>query len=215
MRILVFLAELNSLELCAGDVGNAYLEAYTQEKVCFIAGKEFEDYGHSGHLLMIVKALYGLKTSGAHWHEKLADSLRCLEYVSSKADSDLWMKDCGDHWSYLCVWVDDLLYAGKDAAGFYDSLKKLGFKLKGVGTPTYHLGGDFVRVNEPESILTWGAFTYVKRMMANYQQIFKEPVPKHEVHAPLEPGDHPESDDSPLLDEAGIKIYWQMIGELQ
>jgi hypothetical protein len=61
----------------------------------------------------------------------------------------------------------------------------MGFKLKGVGTPTYHLGGDFVCVNELE---------------------FKEPVLKHEVHAPLEPGDHPESDDSLLLDEAGIKI---------
>jgi hypothetical protein len=67
------------LELCAGDVGNAYLEAFMQEEVCLIFGKEFEDYGHSGHLLMIVKAVYGLKTSGARWHEKLANTLLQLQ----------------------------------------------------------------------------------------------------------------------------------------
>jgi len=215
MRILVFLSELNDLELCAGDIGNAYLEAYTQEKVCFVGGKEFEDHGHYGHLLVIVRALYGLKTSGARFHEKFADTMRQLGYFPSKADTDVWMKDCGTHWEYVCTWVDDLLYAGKNSKGFYDSLKALGYKLKGVGSPTYHLGGDFVRVNEPESMLTWGALTYVKRMMSNYEQIFKEQVPKREIHAALEPGDHPEVDESPLLDQEGIKIYWQLIGEMQ
>ena len=39
--IISFLAELNGLELMAADVGNAYLEARTKEKVCFIAGPEF------------------------------------------------------------------------------------------------------------------------------------------------------------------------------
>ena len=35
LRLVTFLAELNGLELMAGDIGNAYLEAYTDEKVCF------------------------------------------------------------------------------------------------------------------------------------------------------------------------------------
>jgi len=59
VRIVLFLAELNGMDTCAGDIGNAYLEAYTQEKVCFIAGPEFAAYGHAGHLMEIVKALYG------------------------------------------------------------------------------------------------------------------------------------------------------------
>lgn len=43
MQIAIFLAELNGYEVCTGDIGNAYLEAYytTDEKVCFMAaGKE-------------------------------------------------------------------------------------------------------------------------------------------------------------------------------
>ena len=48
---------------------------------------------------------------------------------------------------------------------------------------------------------------YVKRTMANYEQMLGEPVPKCDaVHVPLEPGDHPELlDDSELLPGPGIK----------
>jgi hypothetical protein len=59
---MIFLAELNQLELWATDIGNAYLEAYTLEKVCIKAGKEFGDL--EGHTLAIAKALYGLRSSG-------------------------------------------------------------------------------------------------------------------------------------------------------
>lgn len=61
--------------------------------------------------------------------------------------------------------------------------------------------------------MTWGALTYIKRMMANYQQIFGEPVPSRPIHAPLEPGDHPELDETPLIEGQEVKNYWQMIGK--
>jgi hypothetical protein len=35
MRIAIVAAELNNLDIMVGDVSSAYLEAYTQEKVCF------------------------------------------------------------------------------------------------------------------------------------------------------------------------------------
>eukprot|EP00957_Ditylum_brightwellii_P149331 11372813-Ditylum_brightwellii.AAC.1 len=63
-------------------------------------------------------------------------------------------------------------------------------------------------------MLTWGAQNYVKRMLANYEQFFGETVSKREVHVPLESGDHPEIDDSLLLDMECIKKYWQMIGKM-
>eukprot|EP00957_Ditylum_brightwellii_P069233 5256508-Ditylum_brightwellii.AAC.1 len=37
MGMMSFLAELNDMELIAADIGNVYLEAYTDEKICFIA----------------------------------------------------------------------------------------------------------------------------------------------------------------------------------
>ena len=62
LRIVVFLSQLNRQQLWGADVGNAYLEAYTREKVYIVAGKEFDEL--EGHILIISKALYGLKTSG-------------------------------------------------------------------------------------------------------------------------------------------------------
>ena len=43
LRMVVFLSQLNDLEIWGADVGNAYLEAYTDEKLCIIAGPEFKE----------------------------------------------------------------------------------------------------------------------------------------------------------------------------
>jgi hypothetical protein len=97
----MFLAKLNGLKVEAADVGNAYLEAYTKEKLYIIAGSKFGD--HQGDVLVIVKALYGLRTSGAQFHEKFADTLHNMEFFPCKADPDVWMKDCGTHYEYIYV----------------------------------------------------------------------------------------------------------------
>ena len=50
LRIVTFLSSLNKLQLWATDVGNAYLEADTSEKVFIIAGPEFKT--KTGHVLI-------------------------------------------------------------------------------------------------------------------------------------------------------------------
>jgi len=49
--LLVFLAKLNDFDIWATDIGNAYLEVETQEKVYIIAGPEFGEL--EGHTLII------------------------------------------------------------------------------------------------------------------------------------------------------------------
>ena len=88
-RLVLFLAELNDLELWATDIGNAYLKAYTSEKLYIEAGPEFRE--RQGHILIIRKALYGLRSSGARWHDKFADCMRELGFEPCKAEPDIWM----------------------------------------------------------------------------------------------------------------------------
>ena len=59
---MIFLAEINQLELMQGDIGNTYLESYTQEQVYFIARPEF--WHLTGHTFIIDKAFYVLYSSG-------------------------------------------------------------------------------------------------------------------------------------------------------
>ena len=42
LRLAMFLAELNNLQLWRGDVGNANLQALTKENLYIVGGPEFE-----------------------------------------------------------------------------------------------------------------------------------------------------------------------------
>ena len=141
LRMVVFLSQLNDLEIWGADVGNAYLEACTDEKLCIIAGPEFKEL--QGHLLIMIKALYGTHSGGARWHDRLFDILQELKFKPSKADPDAWMRPepGGTCYEYITVYVDDLAIAAKDPQAFCNELKKkYNLKLKGVGPLEYHLG---------------------------------------------------------------------------
>ncbi len=212
IRIVTFLAELNDMELWATDIGNAYLESVTKEKVCFVAGPEFGE--RAGHTFIIYKAQYGLKSSGKRWHDKLHDVLRGMNFFPSKADEDIWMRDYGDHYEYMAVYVDDLLIASKDPQAIINQLTSPPhkFKLKGTGPVSYHLGNDFFR--DEEGVLCFGPRTYIDKMGLEYKRLFGT-APNRSVTSPLERNDHPELDTSPLLDEDGIRKYQSLIGTLQ
>jgi hypothetical protein len=106
LQIITFLSELNGLDLWATDIGNAYLEAFTMEQNYIIAGPEFGQL--EGHYLIIVKALYGLRTSGLRWHEHFADCLRNEGFSPCKAEPDIWMRLNGNLYEYVATYVDDL-----------------------------------------------------------------------------------------------------------
>jgi Reverse transcriptase (RNA-dependent DNA polymerase) len=63
VHLAFLIAALNDLEILACDVGNAYLNAPCREKVWFVAGPEFGS--RQGMVVKVVRALYGLKSSGA------------------------------------------------------------------------------------------------------------------------------------------------------
>src|SRR5687767_9949196 len=108
VRICFTLTKLNELDVCAGDIGNVYLYGKTKEKVCITARLEFGEE-LQGKTLIIYKALYGLKSSGARFHEHLFATLLSMEYKPSKADYDLWMKKVGGHYEYIARYVDDVI----------------------------------------------------------------------------------------------------------
>ena len=95
---------------------------------------------------------------------------------------------------------------------FFDTLtSKYKYILKGVGPPTYHLGGDFGR--DPDGTLFWGAKSYIDKMLSNYERMFGS-LPK-KCSCPIQKDDNPELDTSPELDEDGKRQYQSVIGALQ
>ena len=63
VRLFFLLAALNNLDVLACDIQNAYINAATKEKIWFRGGDELGS--NKGKVIIIVCALYGLKSSGA------------------------------------------------------------------------------------------------------------------------------------------------------
>ena len=206
----ILAGELNGLKAMAGDIGSAYLEAYTKEKVCFKASSAFGEL--EGHTLLIVKALYGLRTSGARYHKRFADTMRDMGFVPCMNEQDLWMRDTGDIWEFVCVYVDDLLVLLLEPKKFFASLTEdYGYQLKGVEEIKYHLGGNYTR--DPDGTLAWGASKYIQRMLENYTRMHGEPPRK--FSSPLPHDCHPELDEGPQMSHECIKKYQSLLGGLQ
>ena len=212
IRLIIFLAELNGMETWAADVGNAYLEAKTSERVYIIAGPEFGE--REGHIMVIFKALYGLRSSGKMWSQRFSDCLREMGFVPSKAEPQLWMRKNGDKWEYIGTYVDDLCASLRDPQATMDILTgKYGFKLKGVGPIVFHLGCDFW--HEDDGTFCYAPKKYLEKMMDGYTRMFGEAPSSNNISSPLEKGDHPELDTSEFLDEEGQQKYQSIIGSMQ
>ena len=122
------------------------------------------------------------------------------------------MMDKGSHWEYICTYVDDVLVMSKNLKAILDEMQRT-FKMKGVGLPTYHLGADFVR--RPNGQLSWGSNTYIKKILGQFERLFPDIKLGRCVSTLLEPGDHPELDNSESLDDKSIRLYQSLIGMLQ
>jgi hypothetical protein len=70
VRITLTLAALNDLDVEMADIENAYLTAPLTENVWTVLGPEYGD--DAGKRALIVRALYGLKSSGAAFRNHLA-----------------------------------------------------------------------------------------------------------------------------------------------
>ena len=91
LQTCLFLAELQGLECYSTDIGNAFLESTTNEKVAIVAGEEFGEL--KGHLLIFYKSCYGLKTSGAWFTELLRKFLEDeLGFKKAKVEDEIYMR---------------------------------------------------------------------------------------------------------------------------
>ena len=214
IRTGFLLGELNNLTCCAADVGNAFLYGKTKEKVYIKAGREFGK-DMNGKILIIVKSLYGLKTSAARFHECLSDKLREMGYRPSLTDADLWMIDKGTHYDYIATYVDDLLIWSRDPMAIIEKLKK-SFILKGVGAPEYYLGGDVDQLDEHWTVdavgLALSAKTYIKNLIPKFEKLLAKTFKS--VSTPMAENLHPELDKTPFLTLERTAIYRSIIGSL-
>ena len=176
VRIAFLLAALNELDILACDIGNAYLNAPCREKVWFVAGPEFGS--RQGAVIRIVRALYGLKSSGASWRAMFNNSIQDMGFRPSIADPDVYLRpfakpDGFKYYEYILVYVDDVLIVSH-APEEHLEIIKANYELNeaSVGPPTRYLGADVARVQKPKDpsgreYWAFSAETYVSNAVKN------------------------------------------------
>jgi hypothetical protein len=163
------------------DIENAYLTAPLTEKVWTVLGPEFGD--DSGKRALIVRALYGLKSTGADFRNHLAEFMKHLGWNPCRADRDLCMKaethpdDGVLYWAYILIYVDRILCVYHDPGSPLAKLDEY-FKIK-VGSikfPTFYLGAKLNNTVLLNGVVAWcmNSSKYVQSTVQNVQNYLEE-----------------------------------------
>lgn len=228
VRIAFLVAALNDLDVLAADVQNAYLNAPTKEKIYAIAGPEFGPE-RQGRPVYIVRALYGLKSSGARWRDHMAATLRGLEFTPCKADPDVWMRPAvkknGDlYYEYILTYVDDCLVVSEDPKTIMTMLgETYTLKKDSVKEPDTYLGAEIRKWNIEDSDdpkkTRWAMSSdrYIKRAVADVETELDK-IGEHlktKVSTPVAVKYRPELDVTDELDGTRATYYMSLIGILR
>lgn len=224
VRIAFLIAALNELEVLSADIGNAYLQAPAQEKVHTTAGPEFGSSCH-GQTVIIVRAMYGLKSSGAAWHAQLSETLYSMNFNPTLADPDVWFraayKDDGfDYYEYLLVYVDDILVISHQPHVIMETIRSA-YRLKEApNAPSVYLGAMIKQWNIPNEIrMVWGmsSTSYIKESIRCVEMELSKvnKILKGKPSTPMQPGYRPELDISPILNPEQANYYMSLIGILR
>ena len=228
VRIAFTIAALNDLDILAADVQNAYLNAPTRERLYTIAGMEF-GANFVGRPVLIVRALYGLKSSGARWRDHMASTLRDGGFKSCLADPDVWMRpqtkpDGAKYWEYALVYVDDVLVVSHNPQGVMDHLSsRYTLKEGSVKAPDAYLGASIkkwtIDGSDDDKKVRWAMSSdlYVKRAVADVEHELEQVGQRlaTRVTTPMASGYRPELDVSKELDARRANYFQGLIGILR
>ena len=223
VRIALLLAALNGLDVKTCDIGNAYLNAPCREKIWCFAGPEFGN--RKGQKIRIVRALYGLKSSGAAWRAHLADTMINLGYKPCKADQDVWMKpnckpDGEEYYEYILIYVDDVLAAAHNTDTVMDALKRL-YRLKEEpAEPERYLGANVGKYEFQDGSKAWyqSSEEYLKNAVRivddKLEEAGRAPLSK-KTKTVLPEKYKPELDISPECEDDQANYFQNLIGILR
>ena len=179
--------------------------------------------------MVIKKALYGLKSSGAAFRALLAETLFDLGYMPTTADPDVYLRKSvkpkspnftsTDYYEMLLVYVDDILCVSYNPEETMKGIQER-FKLKDdkIEPPEVYLGAklEFKRINEVDC-WTISAEDYIQTAVKNVEdhlarQQLRLPT---RCSTPISSGYRPEIDVSEELTAVGVQHFQELIGVLR
>lgn len=222
VRIALLVAALNDLEVLSADIQNAYLHAKCREKIWCIAGPEFGS--DEGRIMIIVRALYGLKSSGAAFRSLLANRLHEIGYIPTKGDPDVWIRpavksDGFEYYEMVLVYVDDIFaISDKPKVTLEQIQEDFKFKDGKMEPPDVYLGSTLEN-KEFNGVKCWtmASHKYVNAAIENVEKKLADNdmrLPKR-ADTPMSSNYRPEEDVTAELQGTEHTYFQELIGILR
>jgi hypothetical protein len=145
-------AALNAVDICAVDIRNAHLQAPSSCKDYVLCGPKF-GLENVGTVALIHRDLYGGKSAGRDFRNRLRSCMRYLDFISCPADPDVRMRPAKhsngtDYYEYILLYTNDALVVGENSKRILREELGPYFELKesSIGAPKIYLGGNVRKV---------------------------------------------------------------------
>jgi hypothetical protein len=147
IRVLLSLAVHFDWTIRQLDVSNAFLHGALTETVFMQQPQGFVDKQHPHFVCRLHKAIYGLKQAPRAWFNRLSSFLQELGFIASLVDSSLFILKSGCTYTFMLIYVDDIIVTGSNTTLIHSLITKLQheFPLKDLGPLHYFLGVEVSR----------------------------------------------------------------------
>ena len=107
-------------------------------------------------VLVVVRALYGIKSVGSAWKAALAEALVQLGFKSTRGDPDVWIRasfclNGGKYYEILFVYVDDILVLSHKSTEVITEITSFYKATEGsIKPPDIYLGANIDKIQMPD-----------------------------------------------------------------
>lgn len=91
------------------DVKNAFLQGDLEETVYMHQPPGFVDKNFPNYVCKLQKAIYGLKQAPRAWNSRFTKFINLIRFVTSRADTSLFIYRKGKDLAYILLYVDDII----------------------------------------------------------------------------------------------------------
>ncbi|CAH9092150.1 unnamed protein product [Cuscuta epithymum] len=146
LRILISIASTNNWYIQQLDIDNAFLHGTLCEEV-YMKPPPGLLPSKSDLVCKLHKSLYGLKQASRQWNQKLTSALTTIGYHHSSADYSLFIKKSDSKFTFILIYVDDIVITGNDLDEITTVKTYLNtqFHIKDLGHLKYFLGLEVAR----------------------------------------------------------------------
>lgn len=206
-RTLMSVAAKRKMMVKQFDVKTAFLHGQLEEEIFMKQPPGFAVKNAENKVCRLKKSLYGLKQAARAWNQRLHEVLLSIGYEQGEADPCLYRKCVNGKWSYVLIYVDDLIAASEDPmiVDILERTLKSEFEIKSLGDIRCYLGLDVERNEAGDYFISQRKYIADVVQCANLQDAKPSSIP-------LDPGYEKHADQgTPLPDN---QVYQQIVGKL-